>query len=151
MAIASMGDDGNRKFAGELFKKGTEAMMKQSWNHAIECFRQAVKLNPQNLLCRQTLRGCQERKYGDNGSGARMSGLRLMWIRTTIKKLRYQKNWAAIEQQAEAGLDLNPWDKQLNGDLAEALREMGYNEAAAYFYGRALKFGPQGGTSGAEG
>ena len=142
MATAPMADDRKRKFAADLFKKGTEAMMKQNWDYAINSFRQAVKLTPENLLCRQSLRGCQERKYGDNGSGAKMAGMRLMGIRTNIKKLRYQKNWAAIEQEAENGLDLNPWDGQLNGDLAEALRELGYNEPAVYSYERAVKGEP---------
>ena len=67
-----------------------------------------------NLTYRQTLRGCEERKYGNNGSGARMAGMKLMKIRGQIKKAQMKEDWQEINKLAEEGLKINPWDSPLN-------------------------------------
>ena len=136
-------DDRKRKIAADCWKTGSDAMIKQNWDYAIKMFRQAVNFVPDNLMYRQSLRGCQIRKYGDNGTGASMAGMKLMGTRGTIKKCKYQKDWPKVEQAAEDGLDVNPWDAQLNGDLGEALRELELNEVAVFAYEAAVKGDPK--------
>jgi tetratricopeptide (TPR) repeat protein len=134
-----MDEDRKRKLAADCWKRGSEAMLKQNWDYAIDMFRQSIKMCPENLMYRQSLRGCEERKYNNNGSGASMSGMKLMGTRTSIKKLRFQKKWPDIEQAAEDGLAVNPWDPQLNADLGDALREQQFIEIATWAYERAVK------------
>src|SRR3569833_3257942 len=134
-----MDEDRKRKLAADCWKRGSEAMLKQNWDYAIECFRQSVKMSPGNLMYRLSLRGCEERKYNNNGTGASMSGMKLMGTCTSIKKLRFQKKWPDIEQAAEDGLAVNPWDPQLNADLGDALREQEQTEIATWSYERAVK------------
>jgi tetratricopeptide (TPR) repeat protein len=134
-----MGDDRKRKLAADCWKRGTEAMMKSNWDYSISMFREATKLVPDNLIYRQSLRGCEEKKYNGNGSGAAMAGMKLMGTRGKIKKAHYSKDWDTIEQAAEDGLAINPWDPQLNADLGKALREFGFTEVAVYSYERAVK------------
>ena len=78
-------DAEKKQIAADCWKKGSEAMSKENWDYAIEMFGKSVMLVPDNLLYRQTLRGVERKKYGDNGSGAKMAGLRLTKVKTRIK------------------------------------------------------------------
>lgn len=120
------------KIAADCWRKGTEAMARENWDYAIDMFSKSVALVPDNLMYRQTLRGCERKKYKDNGSGARMASVKLMGVRTKIKKSRMQKDWEAVDRAAEEGLQVNPWDAQLNFDMGEACRNLEYMECALY-------------------
>ncbi len=122
------------KFAADCFKKATEAMAKQNWDYAIEMFGVAVKMKPGIVTYRQALRGVERKKYKDNKTGASMAFLKLNSIRSKIKKARGAKNWAEMDQAAEEGLTVNPWDAQFNADLGEAARERGFDEVATFAY-----------------
>ena len=124
-----MADDPKTKIAQDCFRKGTEAMAKQNWDYAIEMFGQSVKFAPSNLLFRQTLRGVERRKY-PKGTGAKMAGMRLMGVKASIKKSRMTKNWVNLDQSAEEGLMLVPWDVELNADVAEAAANQGFIDVA---------------------
>jgi len=138
----SIADDRKRKIAADCWKRGSEAMLKHNWDYAINMFRQAVNLAPDNLMYRQSLRGCEKKKYNDNGTGAAMAGMKLMGIRGKIKKARFQKDWVALESAAEDGLAVNPWDPTLNADAGEALRNLNCDEAAVFCYEHAVKGEP---------
>ena len=128
-----MADDPKTKIAQDCFKKGTEAMAKQNWDYAIEMIGQSVKFAPGNLLFRQTLRGVERRKY-PKGTGAKMAGMRLMGVKASIKKSRMTRNWANLDQSAEEGLMLVPWDAELNADMAEATGNQGFIDVAVQGY-----------------
>ena len=123
-------DAEKKKIAADCWKKGSEAMAKENWDYAIEMFGKSVSLVPDNLLYRQTLRGVERKKYADNGSGAKMAGLRLTKVRARIKAGRLKKNWGAIDRAAEDGLKINPWDSSLLFELGVAARERGFSEVA---------------------
>lgn len=123
-----------RQLAGECFKKATEAMAKQNWDYACNMFGTAIKMWPDNVTFRQSLRGVQRKKYKDNKSGASMAFLKVNSVRSKIKKARAAKNWAEMDTAAEEGLMINPWDGQFNADLGEATRELGFNEVATFAY-----------------
>ncbi len=123
-------DAEKKKIAADCWKKGSEAMAKENWDYAIEMFGKSVSLVPDNLLYRQILRGVERKKYADNGSGAKMAGLRLTKVRARIKAGRLKKNWGAIDRAAEDGLKINPWDSSLLFELGVAARERGFSEVA---------------------
>ena len=77
--------------AQEWFKKGNEAMGRQNWDFAVECFSNAVKMKPDALLFRQTRHLSCRKLHGDNGTGAKMAGMKLMGVRGKIKKARGKK------------------------------------------------------------
>ncbi len=144
------------KIAGDCWKRGTEALGKANWDYAIEMFRQSVRLVPDNKMYRETLRGAEEKKYGNNGTGAKMASAKLMGVRGKVKKARLTKNWDDLDTIAEDGLAVNPWDAQLNKDLGDACagraeaaldvsnedRASGFQLIAIYSYLRALKATP---------
>ena len=123
-------DAEKKKIAADCWKKGSEAMSKENWDYAIEMFGKAVALVPDNLLYRQTLRGVERKKYNDNGTGAKMAGLRTAKVKTRIKASRLKKNWDAVDKAAEEGLKVNPWDAALLFELGTAARERGFSEVA---------------------
>ncbi|MCP4783146.1 MAG: tetratricopeptide repeat protein [Fuerstiella sp.] len=125
--------------AQEWYKKGSEAMGRQNWDFAVECFSNAVKMKPDVVLFRQTKHGCCRKHYGDNGTGAKMAGMKLMGIRGKIKKARGKQEWTEMDQHAEDGLSINPWDAQLFADLGEACAGADRGEIAAYAYRKAVE------------
>lgn len=135
-------DDRRKEMALRCYRKATEAMSRSNFDYTIEMMTQCCRIDPGNLMYRQVLRGAEEKKYNNNKTGSRTAFLSVTGIRTNIKKLRLQKNWAEIEQQAEKGLALNPWDFQFNIDLGDALRQQGYQEVALFAYQTALKAQP---------
>ncbi|HID21594.1 MAG TPA: hypothetical protein EYP14_04250 [Planctomycetaceae bacterium] len=134
--------DDKKKIAADCWRKGSEAMARGNWDYAIDMFSKAVAFVPENLMYRQTLRGVEYRKYNNNKTGAKMAGVKLMGIRGKIKKAKMQKDWQTVERAAEDGLLVNPWDAQLNADLGEACRNLGYGEVAVFAYQCALKEDP---------
>ena len=98
-------DDKNR-IAAECFRKGTEAMSRQNWDYAVDMFDKSVMLVPDNLMYRQTKRGCSENKYDNNKTGKRMAGMKMMGIKGRIKKSRMKKDWPGVDRACEEGLTL---------------------------------------------
>ena len=132
-------DDKKKKIAAACWKRGSEAMAKESWDFAIDMYAQCVNLDPGNLMYRQTLRGVEYRKYGNNKTGARMSGPKMMGIRAKISRARRSKNWDQLDIEAENGLKVNPWDSGLNADAALACQERGFDEVAVFCYEKAVE------------
>lgn len=132
-----------KKLAGECFKRANEALNKQNWDYAIQLVLQSVKFDPENLLYRQILRGAETKKYDNNGSGAKMAGLKSMGAKGRIKKCRMQKDWAGVDAAAEDALMINPWDAQLNADVGEACRLLGYLDVAKFSYEKAVEYDPK--------
>lgn len=123
MADASgngMGDSARDKAAAEAYRRGNEALEKQNYEYAVECFGTCAKLKMDNVMFRQILRGAEYRMYQDNKKGAgAFAKSKLIGIRSRIKKARSKEAWAEADILAEEGLKLNPWDPALNADLGE--------------------------------
>lgn len=114
-------------------------MSREQWDYSVDMFAKAVELAPENPLYRQTLRGATRKFYKDNGSGARMSKMKLMKIRARLKKSQLGKDWKAVDAIAEEGLKINPWDATLNATIGNACREIGYQEVALFGYEKAVE------------
>lgn len=123
-----------RAIAAKCWRSGNEAVPKENWDYAIQMYGTSVKLVPDNVMYRQSLRGTEYKKYGDNKTGAGMAGMKLMGPKGTIKKCRMSKDWKGVAEAAEAGLQVNPWDAQLNADLGDACKELGYKDVAVFAY-----------------
>lgn len=132
-----------KKIAADCYRRGNEAVAKENWDYAIQMYGQAAKMVPDNLMFRQALRASEQKKYNGNGTGGSMTGMRLMSVRGKIKKARYNKDWKVVAEEAEDGLTVNPWDPQLNADLGDAAKELGYIEVAIFAYEESLKADPK--------
>ncbi len=129
--------------AQEWYKKGTDAMSRQNFDFAVQCFSNSVKMKPDIVLFRQTKHLSCRKMYSDNGTGARMAGVKLMGIRGKAKKARMKKDWKTLDQVAEEGMAVNPWDGSLLGDIGLAAAELGHGEIAVYAYEKAVEVEPE--------
>jgi len=129
-----MSDDQKNKIAADCWRRGNEAIPKENWDYAIQMYGTSVKMVPDNLAYRQSLRFTEYKKYDDNKTGARMAGMKLMTVKGRLKKCRMSKDWAGLAEACEEGLAVNPWDPQINADLGDALKELGYQEVAKFAY-----------------
>lgn len=137
-----MDADRTRKMGTDCWKRGNDAAMKQDWDFAITMYAQAVAFVAENLAFRQTLRGSEQKKYGDNKTGARMSKMKLLPIRAKIKKAASKADWDAVDKAAEDGLAINPWDAGVNASLGEACRQRGYIDVAVFCFQTAAASDP---------
>jgi tetratricopeptide (TPR) repeat protein len=97
---------------------------------------------PDNLFYRQALRGVECKKYNNNKTGAKMAGMKLIGVRGKVKKARIKKNWDELDRAAEEGLKINPWDAQLNADLAYACEKREFGEVTIEAYKKAVECDP---------
>jgi tetratricopeptide (TPR) repeat protein len=141
--VSTDGNNHKKKIAADCWAKGNQALEKRNFDYAIEMYGKAVELVPDNLLFRQTLRSTEYKKYENNQSGAKFASVRLAGTRNTIRKLRGKKEWSAMDQAAEEGLTLNPWDAHLNADVGEACVNLEYLEVAVFSYQLAHKSNPE--------
>lgn len=136
-------DDWKNKRAMDSFTRGFKALSEQNWDYSCEMFRRCVKLVPENLLFRQSLRDITEKKYQNNGTGAMSSERQLLLIWMSISKAKEQEDWSAVTQHCEDGLAINPWDAELNAELGQALNALGIKDAALWCFQRAVKESPE--------
>jgi len=130
--------DKDREIAKKSWQHGNGALSKQNFDLAIQMYYQASQKDPGNLLYRQSLRGAERKKYGDNGTGASMKGMRLMGVKGRIKKAKSKSDWAALDTAAEEGLKVDPWDPDLNLAVADAAEPREYFEVAKFAIDAAL-------------
>lgn len=128
-----------KRIANECWKSGTAAVSKQNFDYAVEQFSTAARLVPENLVYRQTLRGAEYSMYKNNGTGARMAGAKLMGIRSRVKKAKNKEDWKTMNEEAEKGLQINPWDAQLEAWVGEACANMDIPDVAIFAYSNAVK------------
>ena len=130
--------DRNKEIAKKSWQHGNGALSKQNFDLAIQMYYQAAQKDPGNLLYRQSLRGAERKKYGDNGTGASMKGMRLMGVRGKIKKAKGKSDWVALDTAAESGLKIDPWDADLNLAVADAAEAREHYEVAKFAIDAAL-------------
>ena len=139
------GLDNKKKIAADCFRKGNDAMEKKNFDYAVEMYSSSVQLVPDNLMFRQTLRGCERYLYENNKKGATLARLRLRLtgVYRKIRKARSKSNWTAVDQAAEKGLTLNPWNSHLNADMGDACLNLGFTEIAEFGYAIAVENDPE--------
>ncbi|MFM8222551.1 MAG: tetratricopeptide repeat protein, partial [Planctomycetaceae bacterium] len=140
MSATSDGD--KKRIAADCWRRGNAALPAENFDYAIEMYLTAVKLLPDSLVYRQSLRFTEYKKFKNNGSGASMAGMRAMGSRGRVKTARLSKDWATVDLAAEEGLQLNPWDVGFNIDVGDAARARGHGEVAVFAYQEALKREP---------
>ena len=107
--------------AEALFATGNDAAKQQNFDYAIQMYRDACKLVPENLLYRQALRGVERRKLGnDPAKVSRLVGARLQPSRLRIAGAKAKQRWADVLDACEDVFVHSPWDVGASRDAAEA-------------------------------
>lgn len=123
------------EMAKKFFQTGNQAISSQNWEYAVSMLTQCVKLVPDNLMYRQLLRSSQRKKLGDDKKKVGMMVKpKVMAVQNKVKNARKKELWDEVDQIAEQGLALNPWDGFLNAAVGDACNERGYEDVAIFCY-----------------
>lgn len=107
--------------AKTFFQYGNDAMMKGNLDYAIAMYRQATKLVPDNMMYRQSLRGAERKKFGNDPKKVGMlAGVKNQTTLMSAKSARSKgKHHEALESCEDAFAN-NPWDVAAARIAAEA-------------------------------
>lgn len=125
--------DQNADKAKAFFGYGNDAAQKGNDVYAAQMFREACKICPDNLIYRQSLRGVQRRKFGNDPSKVgKMVGLKLQPLRMKIGIARSRQKWADVLDSCEEVFAMSPWDLDASTNAAEAAENLGLKKIAQY-------------------
>ncbi|WP_435010481.1 tetratricopeptide repeat protein [Tundrisphaera lichenicola] len=140
----SAGSDPNGRLdkAKAFFGYGNDAAQKGNDVYAAQMYKEACKLAPENLVYRQSLRGVQRRKFGNDPSKvSKLVGVKLQPLRIRIGSAKRSQKWSEMLDHCEDILAQNPWDLTASIDAAEAAENLGLKKIAQYMIEAVL---PQG-------
>lgn len=131
--MATGGDNPREEKARTFFQYGNDAALKSNFDYAIDMYKQACKLAPDNLQYRQALRGITRRKFGNEPSKVgRLVGARLQPIRMSARSSQKKGKYAEALATCEDGFTHNPWDIDTARIAADAAEGLGLKELAAW-------------------
>jgi tetratricopeptide (TPR) repeat protein len=109
-----------RRIAAERFERANQVVATGDFDYGIQLLLTCCKLDPGNLLFRQTLRRTQKAKFNNNMRGSRFSLITTARSRTRMKVARRSQEWLKVLEAGEEILTSNPWDLGVQMDMAEA-------------------------------
>jgi tetratricopeptide (TPR) repeat protein len=131
--MSAPSDPSDKQKAKTFFKYGTDAAQKDNYDYAIQMFKEACKLDPENLVYRQMLRGIARRKFGnDPAKVGRLVGARNQPIRMRARSAKSKGHHAQALEVCEEALANNPWDVDASRTAAEAAEQLGMKELAQW-------------------
>jgi tetratricopeptide (TPR) repeat protein len=134
-AMEPLGASNSQKLkAKTLFEYGSDALVKNNIDYAIQMFTDACKLDPAHLPYRNALRMAERRKFGNEPSKvSKFVGVRTKAITTHAKRLRSKGEFAQAIESCEEAFAHNPWDVQAAKEAAEAAELAGWKALAQWF------------------
>ncbi len=123
--MSSESESPDQQKAKTFFQYGNDAMMKSNLDYAIAMYRQACKHVPDNMMYRQSLRGAERKKFGnDPKKVGMMAGVKNQTTLMSAKSARSKgKHHEALEHCEDAFAN-NPWDVTAARIAAEAAEEL---------------------------
>jgi tetratricopeptide (TPR) repeat protein len=125
--------DREKEKAKMFFQYGNDAALKNNHDYAIEMYQRACKIDPENLIYRQALRGTERRKFNnDPAKVGKLVYARLQGTRLKVKTLKAKKDWKGVIETCEEAFVLHPWDTTAARDAAEACEQLDYKGVAQW-------------------
>ena len=126
-------DEKQARIAAECFRKANDAFNRKNFDYAADMYAKCAMLSPANLTYRVALRGSQQKKHGDNGTGAgSLSKMKIGGLRKAAKKARAKEDFTAASVELEKALDLNPWDVPTNHELSQLAMQAEWEEVGEF-------------------
>src|SRR5271165_2586306 len=120
--------------AKTYFEYGNDAALKSNFDYAIDMYKQACKIVPDNLLWRQALRGVMRRKFnGDPSKVSKLVGAKNQPILFRAKNARSKQRYAEAIDLCEDAFVNNPWDVGAARVAAEAAEQAGFLVLAQWY------------------
>jgi tetratricopeptide (TPR) repeat protein len=122
------------KNATTFFQYGNDAALKQNFDYAIEMYKRACKIVPDNLVYRQALRGIERRKFnGDPSKVGMLVGAKNQPLLMRAKSAKSKGNHSHAIELCEDAFVNNPWDVGAARVAAEAAEQAGLLVLAQWF------------------
>src|SRR5271163_1534576 len=132
--MSSDSDKPDLQKAQTFFQYGNDAALKSNFDYAIDMYKQACKLVPDNLMYRQALRGIERRKLnGDPNKVGMLVGARNQPLLMRAKSAKSKGNHTHAIELCEDAFVNNPWDVGAARVAAEAAEQAGLLVLAQWF------------------
>jgi tetratricopeptide (TPR) repeat protein len=132
--MSSGSDNAGPQRAQIYFQTGNDAAIKQNLDYAIDMYKQACKLVPDNLVYRQALRGVERRKFnGDPSKVGMLVGAKNQPLLMRAKSAKSKGNHTQAIELCEDAFVNNPWDVGAARVAAEAAEGAGLLLLAQWF------------------
>jgi tetratricopeptide (TPR) repeat protein len=120
--------------ARTFFQYGNDAALKSNLDYAIDMYKQACKIVPDNLTYRQALRAVQRKKFNNDPSKVGMLvGARNQPIRMRGKSARSKGHYAQSLEIYEEAFTHNPWDVSTAREASETAEAAGFLPLAEWY------------------
>jgi tetratricopeptide (TPR) repeat protein len=142
MRLPPIPPDHRRAAAGQ-YERANQVIATGNFDYGIQLLLSCCKLDPGNLIYRQTLRRTEKAKYRNNLRGTYFAGARSWTTRAKLKAVKRTRDYLKVLELGERVLALNPWDTSAQMDMAEAADSLGLLDLAVWTLEQARQKNPQ--------
>ena len=121
-----------RRAAVGQFDRANQVLKGGDHDYGMQLLLTCCKIDPANLIYRQSLRQTQRAKYQNNESGQSMAYVRSLWLRFRLQKAMLRGDYRGALVEAELVLMRNPWDLQTHLIMAQAFEELEWPDHALW-------------------
>lgn len=139
--LAFPSPEDRRNAAGQL-ERAQQVAACGSLDYSIQILLDCCRLDPGNLLYRQTLRQTEKTRFRNNRRGSRLAFLTTIWARARARKARRSSNHRKVLEYGEEVLTRNPWDVGIHKDMADAADALGLLDVAIWLLEQARQYSP---------
>ena len=122
----------HRRVAVSQFEHANQAVATGNYDYGIRLLLMCCKLDPANLIYRQTLRRTEKAKYKNNLRGGWLAWLTTWPAKARTKTALKTGDYLGVLEYGERVLARNPWDVGAQMDMAEAADELGQLDLAVW-------------------
>lgn len=122
----------HRRVAVSQFESANQSVATGNYDYGIQMLLRCCKLDPGNLIYRQTLRRTEKAKYKNNLRGAMMAWLTTWPAKARTKTALKTGDYLGVLEYGERVLARNPWDVGAQMDMAEAADALGQLDLAVW-------------------
>jgi tetratricopeptide (TPR) repeat protein len=133
----------HRRVAAERFDRANQVIATGDYDYGIQLLITCCKLDPGNMLYRQTLRRTQKAKFNNNLRGSRLAMITTARTRARLKTAKRGREYLKVLEHGEEILSRNPWDLGAQMDMAEAADSLGLLDMAIFILDQARQKYPK--------
>src|SRR5437667_3608133 len=100
----------HRRIASGQYERANQVITTGNYDYGIQLLLTCCKLDPANLIYRQTLRKTEKTKYKNNLRGSRLAFLTTSTTKTKLKAAKASRDYLKVLEHGEEVLKRNPWD-----------------------------------------
>ncbi|MBL8794064.1 MAG: tetratricopeptide repeat protein [Planctomycetia bacterium] len=132
----------HRHICAANFERANQVIASGNYDYGIQLLLTCCKLDPANIIYRQTLRRTEKTKYKNNLRGSAFSILTASAAKARIKAVKRSRNYVKVLEHGEEVLAKNPWDIGAQMDMADAADALGLLDLAIWILQQAREKDP---------